>query len=232
MTSAIAAGGVLSLSLILGGTTGAQASTVTYSLNAPNAALSAYPGPYGSVNVDLLSPTLAQITFTSASGYLFGDGGSADLQVNATTYTFGTTASLGTDGLVTATGPNNPPAFTGNVPGNVDAQGHFNLSLNFHDGFSQASNFIQFDIVDTSGFWASALNVLTANNLGNLAAAHVFPCADPSCSQLAGALLTGFAGTNGSSTPLPAALPLFAAGLGLIGVAGLRKKRKVARLAA
>jgi hypothetical protein len=33
------------------------------------------------------------------------------------------------------------------------------------------------------------------------------------------------------STPLPGALPLFIGGLGLIGVAGFRKKRKVSRLA-
>jgi hypothetical protein len=32
--------------------------------------------------------------------------------------------------------------------------------------------------------------------------------------------------TNGSATPLPAALPLFASGLGAMGLLGWRKKRK------
>jgi hypothetical protein len=37
---------------------------------------------------------------------------------------------------------------------------------------------------------------------------------------------------NVAQAPLPGALPLFAAGLGFIGFAGWRKKRKTARLAA
>ena len=44
-----------------------------------------------------------------------------------------------------------------------------------------------------------------------------------------GEILTG---GNASETPLPAALPLFASGLGALGLVGWRKKRKAAALAA
>lgn len=40
---------------------------------------------------------------------------------------------------------------------------------------------------------------------------------------------TGNINVNMSATPLPAALPLFAGGLGLLSFAGLKKRRKVAR---
>jgi hypothetical protein len=45
-------------------------------------------------------------------------------------------------------------------------------------------------------------------------------------------LFEGTAPTGGAATPLPAALPLFAGGLGGLGLLGWRRKRKAAALAA
>jgi hypothetical protein len=41
-----------------------------------------------------------------------------------------------------------------------------------------------------------------------------------------------FSPDSSSATPLPAALPLFASGLGVLGVLGWRRKKKAAALAA
>src|SRR5712691_10777748 len=68
----------------------AKADSFTYSLANGNAAISGYTGPYGSVLVDLTSSTTADITFTAATGFLIGDGGTAGVNVNAGSWTLGT----------------------------------------------------------------------------------------------------------------------------------------------
>jgi hypothetical protein len=69
---------------------------------------------------------------------------------------------------------------------------------------------------------------LTCNN-GPCSALSDFNLAS---SNLSGIEIWGAVMQNVVTTPLPGALPLFAAGLGFIGLAGWRKKRKTARLAA
>jgi hypothetical protein len=109
--------------------------------------------------------------------------------------------------------------------------------------FSNTPN-AQFEFDDFLGFGADVLDIdlavaLTAANLagspsfsiGNGSEAVYFFLCDG---------LDGFCGerdiTGGSldvsATPLPAALPLFAGGLGVIGFIGRRRKRKVAAIAA
>ena len=55
---------------------------------------------------------------------------------------------------------------------------------------------------------------------------------DPSVSGYSIELSDGVANGLLSSTPLPAALPLFATGLGAMGLLGWRRKRKAAAIAA
>src|SRR5580765_6234814 len=64
-----------------------------YDLNLGNSALSGFTGPFGFVDVKLISSTMSTITFTSntvgGNIYLFGDGGTAGVNVNATSWTLG-----------------------------------------------------------------------------------------------------------------------------------------------
>src|SRR5258706_10053406 len=74
----------------------ASADTITFQITDGN--LSAYQGPYAEVTVTLTSSTEATIEFSSLTGssancgpagcyYLMGDGGSAAVNVNATSFT-------------------------------------------------------------------------------------------------------------------------------------------------
>ena len=95
-------------------------------------------------------------------------------------------------------------------------------ALNSFDGFTHSSDTISFDVTDTSGTWASASNVLTANSDGFDAAAHIFVTSSPA-NAANGAIATGFAAESGAvSTPEPSSLLLL--GAGILVLAGLRKK--------
>jgi hypothetical protein len=173
--------------------------TIVESISVPNSALSIYASPYATVSVTAVNPNTANVTFTSLSTngitFLMGDGGSADLNVNGA-YTLG---------AVLASGPFNAPQFISNTPGQVAGFGHFNLSLNFFDGYNDASNSISLQITNATGLWTSDAAVLTQDNQGFNAAIHAFVGCNAPCTN-AGAIVTGFA-TNGDAPPPPPSVP-------------------------
>jgi hypothetical protein len=213
----LAAATASALALTVGA--GASAATV-FSLDLGNAAIAGYPAPYGSVSVNWVNTTTADLTFTAGAvgiyKYFFIDGGSADVNVNATSWT-----------LSSLTG--NGGALSDGGSGNVDGHGVFNQTINQFDGFGQPSTSISFRLTDLSGTWASSDDVLIANAAGHSVAAHIAVCdtsANPTCNSDLGAVATGFA-TNGpgSSVPEPATWGLMTVGFFVTG-ALIRNRRK------
>ncbi len=200
----------------------ASADTISYTINIGDLALSGNPGPYATATVNLTDSTHATITFTSLiSGSninLLGDGGTAAVNVNATSWTIGSfTASNSGTGFT-------PGPLSDGGAGTENGFGSFNQTVNSFDGFTHSSNQISFILADTSGTWGSAANVLTANSSGYFVAAHIFVTSNPADASN-GAIVTGFA-TNGTPTvPEPATLLLLGSGLLAIG-AGIRRNRK------
>jgi hypothetical protein len=200
---------------------------IDISLTTGNSDLSGYAGPYGDVKITLLNSTTATIVFTAAGGYLFGDGNTVDLNVN------GVAANTSVTGI-SFTQPSGFTAPTYSVDqtaqSSVDGFGKMNVEFNDTNqpgGFSSAASSITFTLTDTTANWLSAAAVLALNAKGYEVGAHIFVCSTDPCTIGNNTGVTGFA-----SAPLPAALPLFVSGLGLIGFAGMRKRRKAARLAA
>jgi len=193
-----------------------------YDLNLGNSAISGFAGPYGSVNVHLDSSTMATISFTSntvgGNIYLFGDGGTAGVNVNATSWTLSSITGSNAGTGFTSGGP-----FSDGGAGNLDGFGTFNQTIDTFDGFTYSSDFISFILTNTSGTWADSSNVLTANADGNSVAAHIFVTSSPADASN-GALATGFASTGTTtSTPEPASLILLASGL--LGVSFFRRRK-------
>jgi hypothetical protein len=198
-----------------------KADSITFDLTNGNSAISGFSGPYANVLVNRTSTTTATITFTSLlnSGniYLFGDGSTVAVNVNAASWTLGTIIGLNA-GIGFSPGP-----FSDAGSQNVDGFGIFNQTIDSFGGFTHSSDTVSFTLSDTSGTWTSAANVLTANSNGFLAAAHIFVTEFPANASN-GALATGFA-ANGT-VPEPGTIGLVALGaLGLVGV--VRKRRSV-----
>jgi VPDSG-CTERM motif len=174
----------------------AKADTILYTLTTANdSGLGA--GPFGTALVNRTSTTTAQITFTAAPGYLFVDGGSVAVNVNANAWTIGSFTSNG-----------DPVSDDG--AGNEDGFGSFNQKVSMQNS-SNGASIISFVLTIGSGTWASAANVLTFNGNHWLVAAHIqIPTG-----------LTGFAGgPNGGTVPDGGTtVMLLGAALGALGMA-------------
>ena len=193
--------------LLLGAT---SASAITYSLNAPNAAISGYVGPYGFVNVTLVDSTHATITFSgnTVGNYTFYFGGSqmADVNVNATSFDVPTIDAPGTAQF---------PAGSGNV----SEFGKFNVAID-NSNASDITSTVKFEVTNISGTWANDGSVLTDNNKDYLAAAHII-VHDVTGKQID----TGFAANADSSHVVPDGGSTMAMlGTGLLGLSFLRRK--------
>jgi len=174
----------------------AKADQVNYTLTTANDS-GLGTGPFGTVNVNLTVPNMATITFTAAPGYLFVDGGSVAVNVNASTWLIGTFTSNG-----------DPVSDDG--AGNEDGFGSFNQKVSMQNS-SNGASIISFVLTNTSGTWLTAANVLAFNLQNWLVAAHI---------QIATGL-TGFAaGPNGGTVPDGGTtVMLLGAALGALGMA-------------
>jgi protein with PEP-CTERM/exosortase system signal len=199
----------------------AKADTISFDLGAGNAAISGFPGPYAHVVVDRTDATHATITFTSLTNsgriYLMGGAQAVDVNVNATSWTIGSFAAT------------KPAAGFSSVIGNLsnggannaDGFGSFNQTVDNFDGFTHSWSSISFVLTNTSGTWATASAVLTANASGFLAAAHIFVTTSPANASN-GVLATGFARNGGSTPGVPdggTTAMLLGAALGALGMA-------------
>ena len=196
-----------------------QADAFTSLLNNGNPAISGFQGPYGTVTITLVNNTTATVTFTSntvaGNIYLFGDGGSVALNVNATTF-----AVSGITGSNSGTGFT-PGPFSQGAAGNEDGFGSFNLTINSFDGFTHSSDSISFTLTNTSGTWGSAAGVIIANADGFDAAAHIYVTTAPANASNS-ALATGFAAEPAGVTPAPdggTTVMLLGVALGALGMA-------------
>ena len=217
------AAAALSAALAFSGIQPARADIVDYGLtagNCSNPCLTAFPGPYGNVEVNRTDSTHATITFTSLSnapgnGFMIGGGG---VNVNASSFTVGS-FTLGTTGT---TGFSPGSVSTGS--GNQDGFGSYNFTFDLSGGYTSTANSIQFTLTNVSGTWGSAADVLTANNNNNLVAAHIFVCGSSPCAANNNSNTSGFATVPGPT--LGAGLPgLLAACAGLVVFARRRRSR-------
>jgi hypothetical protein len=186
-----------------------------YSLNNPNAALSAVTGPYGTIDVHLVDSTHATITFATADAtkFRFGSAQAADFNTNGTT----SVTSFSTTG-----GPAQDLTNAGS--GNVSTFGNFSNTFDNFDGNVHTFTGATFNLTNTSGTWASDAVVLTENANGVLGAAHIFAYAPDGT-----VIVTGFAGDGPVATPEFGSASLMGLMLlGFCGIAGFQRFRKPA----
>ena len=165
----------------------------------------ANPGPYGTVGINLSGQT-ATITFIAASGYFFGDGSSAAVELNTDSFT---------QTFVSESPTNNFKAFA--FDQQVDGWGSFDLAVD-QKNFAVHLTSITFTVTNTDAAnpWGSASDVLAFNEQGFDAAAHVFSSSSGK---------TGFAAEGeGTHTTPDGGTTAALLGLSLSGLAGLRAR--------
>jgi hypothetical protein len=177
-----------------------------------------------------LSGQVATITFTADTNYVFGDGGTAGLQINSTNFT-PTSANGSTGFLVEKLGGSDvtSTAFKDFSSGNYQAGlGSFNLILdNNNFGGSSIADTLVFTVTNHGTAWSSVSDVLADNGSGFDAAAHVRWSLGPAGANTT--FVTEGAGTGhivGNPVPEPSFVLAAFGGFGLILLLNERRRRR------
>jgi hypothetical protein len=214
--------GLTTILLLAFGSPYGWADVQTYTLDTPNAALSLLTSQYLNVTVNLTTSTTAAIEFDSLTNggfiYMTADGQSVDMNVNATSFTV---SSITGTNSVSGFNPGGFVGYNQAAAGSVDVFGNFNLRINDDtNNFADAGTSVTFSLTNTSGSWASASDVLTANDLGHQLAAHVYACPEANCRTRSTPTI-GFA----SDTVVPEPRLLLLSGLGLLALVLSSRRR-------
>jgi hypothetical protein len=193
-----------------------SADVFVYDIVTPDASLSSYgPTLFATATVNLINPSTAQITFTSADGYLLGDGQAvnwfASTLAGLTNF-----SSSQLPGFIPA--PINGAGF-----GPVSTFGTFNSDQVTGGTFLNAYKSITIQLGAISPVWTSASNVLAPNDLGYIVAAHIYVCATANCSVTSGSVADGFAANGTLTVPEPSTYLILGS---ILTMAILLKKRK------
>jgi len=209
------------------GAISASADPFLSTLTVPDTAISTFPAPFGTVLVDLTSPTTATITFTAdeshANAYTFGSVNSAAVNLSSTSgFTISGLSGTPLNGTFTA------PTLTSAGSDNVSSFGVFTNTIRDMGGFTMAVASITFTVTNNTGTWASPAYGLVGNADGFDAAAHIFICNQPAatCTASSAATTSGFvAEIAGSGVTVPEPTSVFLLGSVLVCVTAILRKK-------
>ena len=172
----------------------------------------------------LVATCVLTLTAGAANATTFDVTGTASLPMGGTLDISGGT--VGPEDVTVPNPPNTlaPTAFTFLTSSAAGVSGFWDITLN--QGATGFSLLLILPVSSLAGYAGGAINTALFYPTSSGPEAFTAICQGGACGSLTASTSTS------PTTPLPAALPLFATGLGALGLLGWRRKRKAPALAA